>query len=218
MAICNDAWTLGDLCSIWWHSHTLSCARMIQNISICDFVSFSSIPSSLPLYCQNKSDDVNVFDNYYKNTYSQALPPCKMSTTTFSQSLFRCSSLNASLPVVNLKRWCILQSIVVTLLCCYPSFLLEPQCDLVTLLRLNNQHGCTTGGRGNVCACGSVLCMHFNACLFSYNACVFSMFAMWSKGNYDCVSVFVCTEVPPTPSHHLPLWELGCMHWNMILA
>ena len=70
-------------------------------------------------------------------------------------------------PVANIKRWCIQQSMVVTLLCCYPSFQRGPQCDLVRLLRHN-------WGRG----------VHLYLSMYvSFLYCVFSMFRMQDMGN-----------------------------------
>lgn len=80
---------------------------------------------------------------------------------------------------------------VVTLLCCYPSFLLGPQYDLVKLLRLDNQRDAPLGG--GECVRAFVLCMFY----LVQCVCVLSMFGMQSKGitlqnMLKCVCAHVC--------------------------
>lgn len=123
---------------------------------------------------------------------------------------------------VNIKRWCIRQSMLVTLLCCCSSFLPGPRCDLVGLLRLSTRHGAPLG-EGEIC----VECVHlFYACVWMYVCfhtvcvcvCLFSIFGI-QHGNYgkyaylhECVHSALCT--PSNPIQHPPLWDLGCTRWK----
>lgn len=122
----------------------------------------------------------------YMNRFSQTLHACIASPP----SHYWCVPPH---PVVGIKRWCIQQSMVVTPLCCYPLFLLGPQCDLVRLLRLDNQHSASVGEGECVCVCVyAFVC----ACvwMYSYNVrvCVYSMFG-WGAYERDSTVCICCT-------------------------
>lgn len=73
-------------------------------------------------------------------------------------------------PIVNIKRWCILQSMVVTLLRCYPSFLLGASVWFSEAPEAQYPTRCTTGGGERVSVC--ICFLHVFEWMFAFMWCV----------------------------------------------
>lgn len=146
----SNTWTVGYLHSFRaetdgtvTHVWRLKAATTLQNILLCVifffFQFFIFFPPSLHCCCWPVKTPL-----MFTETPPWGLPP------TLPQP-------------VNIKRWCILQSMLVTLLCCYPSFLLGPQWGSWGSVPGTVHHW----GRGNLCGvCTFVLCMRLNVCWF----------------------------------------------------